>query len=468
MFIHFLMAVIGVLSSFAIPETPRISLTLFFAFTSGLSLARLLQVSIRNKLANSTFPLVIPMLMWVWYFSPAILYSFDIFYVDNFLIFEEQYLVKSLAIFSAFFSLFSMGVEISIRRQDVVRSGPDDSEAETLNWNGLVLFSSLGVATGILSYIYRPQLVLLGDVENFIDTYSDHAANIEANTFSSIMVVWGLCMSVIIRNILQGSSPLWLVTALPGVVAMLIATSTSGRRQAIVHAAVVIVYPLIVYARRRTLLFLVLVISCLVVLLGWLDLFRRTGGEVGLNFLSVLEAPLVNFANTASFHARSVFYYENTGFLFGRSFLVNPIVIVPFGSRIFGSQEIVNYNQAPVIATVDFAQDRAFGMGGSMFSELHANFGLPGLMLSLMAGIGYGSWVYYCWRSRGKLSNFMVAACILLVCVWYTRSSLQSSLGMVRYVLIAGILVTFAKISGSYSARGAKVRMRNVPADTLQ
>jgi hypothetical protein len=406
------------------------------------------------------------MLMWVWYFSPAILYSFDLFYVDNFLIFNEQYLVKSSAIVSAFFSLFSMGVEISIRRQDVMQTGPDDAKAEILNSNGLVLFSFLGVVIGILSYIYRPQLVLLGDVRNFIDTYSDQAANIEANTFASFVVVWGLCMSVIIRNILQGSSPLWLVSALPGAVSLFIGASASGRRQAIVHAAVVIVYPLIVYARRRTLVSLAVVIGGLVVLLGWIDLFRRTGEVGGLNVLNAFEAPLVNFANTASFHARSVFYYENTGFLFGRSFLVNPSVMVPFGSRIFGSQEILTiYNQAPVTATVDFAQDRAFGMGGSMFSELHANFGIPGLMLSLMAGVAYGSWVFSCWRSRGKLSKFMVAACILLIFVWYTRSSFQSALGMVRYAVIAGILVTFAKVSGCFSARGEKVRMRTVPAE---
>lgn len=453
MLLHVAIALLGLISSVFLPPGTATSVTLLFATTSFASLVRLALVRSDITSTGKILALAIPALMWLWYFSPAALYSLNFFTVPNILLFDEHYTVRSMALMSAFFALFLLGIEIvqsRASRHSKSFNNCDLGYIELLNRVGLLAFFIITTGVGVMAYMLRPQMFHLDEVENFLDIYNDSSANAEASTFSSIIIVWGICLSILVRNSIFGSSFLWLVSAIPGLLALVAGTAATGRRQSIVFAAVVILFPALCRINRKSIVPLTLSLGAVLGSLVSIELLRTSGsgGISNVEAKDLIERPLGNFAGTTSFHARSMFYYESVGYLWGRSYLLNPSPMIPMSSRLFGPTQLFFYNEAPVVATVDFAQTRFFTMGGSMFSELHANFGIFGLIISVLAGACYGHWALWAQRAQTSLLRSVVAACLLLFFVWHIRTSLQGSVGMFRFIIVGAALCWSATFFG--------------------
>lgn len=457
--IHFLVCVISLLAVGKEGAASSLTTTFPFALLALVCFGRVILIARRMGGNPILLTCIVPGIMWLWYFSPAFIYTFDSNELPDVLIFDESYLVESMGKMLSYYSLFTAGIEMLLRRGSVQAGGQmlgtDDEQRLTLN--GVIVVAILVVALGGLAYVARPDPVL-DEVANFIDVYEDTIATSIANRFTSVVVVWAMCLGLLVRNVIYGSSPLWLIAALPGIVSITIAIAGTGRRQALLFAAVVAFFPLIQSFRRSQLPYLAAIFVTLVFGLALVDARRSSVGGAVVDFSvgDIIRRPLLNFANTASFHARCVYYYSDNNYLWGKSFIINPVPAVPLLSKLVPGDysELERYSLLPVRATLSFAYDRRFGMGGSPFSELYANFSLFGLPFAFLYGALYGKWVGFAWTARGRLSSSVLASVLLLFMVWNVRSSLQGSIGMLRFVLVGIILVSCLQLTGLVAGRG--------------
>lgn len=453
MLIHLLICIVGIFLKMTLGGVNSLAATLPCALLALVCLGRVAFIAQKREGSAVVLSCVVPGLMWLWYFSPAFIYTFDASELSDVLVFDEGYLAESMAIMLSYYALFTAGLEkvLQSRLRHPDGQGSDTDDTERLNIAGATVVSILVMAVGVLAYVVRP-LPVLDEVENFIDVYEDTDAGRIANTFTSVIVVWAMCLALLVRNVGYGSSPLWLISAIPGIVSIAVAIAGTGRRQALAFAAVVAIFPLIQRFRRSQLPYLVVTAVALVVGLALVDALRSGvgGAVVDFRISDIMKRPFLNFANTTSFHARCVYYYNDNNYLWGSSFLINPVPAVPFLSKLLPGDysQVEIYSLAPVRATLSFAYDRRFGMGGSPFSELYANFSLFGLPLAFLYGVIYGKWVGFAWTARRRLIGSVLASVLLLFMVWYVRSSLQGSIGMFRFALVGMILVSGLQILG--------------------
>lgn len=170
--------------------------------------------------------------------------------------------------------------------------------------------------------------------------------------------------------------------------------------------------------------------------------------RLGYQAESISDNPLIEAGNELIINNRSLYvlmeYADNSGFTYGRTFLMNILSIVPFAQSLF--LYVFGFNEGAIssafLVTHLYYDDRnedAIGLGTNLIGDTYVAFGLFGVIVLLFL---LGKTVNYL-SGKKDLLSVLFFSMFFINAVYYTRSSIFTPMREIAWIYLFYFISTY-------------------------